>query len=259
MDHKVVYRSTRGSLNPELRTRKCWAQNPFAFHDSGYLFCGLCRGFVEAQTPNSELPPFPTFGMRAQVKFIYIYIYIITASGSSSSQVQVPLLSEKSYDSWYIRMRTILRSQDLWTYVIDGYAEPVNAVAELALSSVDRVLLKENRKKDNKALGLIQQGLNESIFTKISSVTSWKMAWDILETCYQGVSKVKTVKLQNLRRDFENLKMKDNESEDAFMTQVMSIVNQLWQYGDDVEYNRVIEKLLRSLPKKFEPVVVPIE
>jgi hypothetical protein len=110
----------------------------------------------------------------------------MATSGSSSSQIQVPILSEKSYDSWYIRMRMILRSQDLWTYFIDGYLERVDATAELALSNADRVLLKENRKKDNKALGLIQQGLNESIFMKIASVASLKMAWDILETCYQG-------------------------------------------------------------------------
>ena len=119
----------------------------------------------------------------------------MAASGSNSSQVQVPVLNEKSYDSWYIWMRTIFRSQDLWTYVIDGYAEPTDAAVELALSNADHVLLKENMKKDNKALGLIQQGLNESIFMKISSAASSKMAWDILETCYQGVSKVKTVKL----------------------------------------------------------------
>jgi hypothetical protein len=79
----------------------------------------------------------------------------MAVSGSSSSQIQVLVLSEKSYDSWYIRMRTILRSQDLWTYVIDGYVEPTDVVAELALSNADRVLLKEKRKKDNKALGLI--------------------------------------------------------------------------------------------------------
>jgi hypothetical protein len=85
------------------------------------------------------------------------------------------------------------------------------------------------------------------------------MAWDILETCYQGVSMVKIFKLQNLRRDIENLKMKDNESVDTFMTQVMSVVNQLRQYADDVENKRVIEKVVRSLPKKFEPVVLPIE
>jgi hypothetical protein len=129
----------------------------------------------------------------------------------------------------------------------------------LALSNVDRVLLKENRKKDNKALGLIQQGLNEAIFMNIARAASSKMAWDILETNYEGVSKVKTVKLQNLRRDFENLKMKDNESVDTFMNQVMSVLNQLRQHGDDFENKIFIEKVLRSLPKKFEPVVVPIE
>jgi hypothetical protein len=149
----------------------------------------------------------------------------MVVSGSSSSQVQVPVLSEKSYDSWYIRTRMIFHSQDLWTYIIDGYVEPVDAAAELALPNVGHVLLKENRKKDNKALGLIQQGLNEAIFMNIASASSSKMAWDILETNYQGVSKMKTVKLQNLRRDFKNLKMKDNESVNTFMTQVMSVVN----------------------------------
>ena len=125
--------------------------------------------------------------------------------------------------------------------------------------NVECVLLKENKKKDNKALGLIQQGLRESIFPKISSAESSKKAWGTLETCYQGVTKVKNVKLQNLRRDFENLKMKDNETIDNFITQVMNIVNQLGRYGEHLSYQRVIEKLLRCLPKKFEAVVVLIE
>jgi len=62
-----------------------------------------------------------------------------------------------------------------------------------------------------------------------------------------------------LRRDFENLKIKDNESNDNFMTQVMNVVNQLRKYGEDLSHKRVIEKVLRSFPKKFESVVVPIE
>ena len=116
-------------------------------------------------------------------------------------------------------MRTILRAQDLWEFVTIGYPEPANQVADqLDLTNVERVLLKENWKKDNKALGLIQQGLSESIFLKISSVESSKKAWDTLEMCYQGVAKVKNVKLQNLRRDFENLKVKDSETIDNFMT-----------------------------------------
>ena len=46
-----------------------------------------------------------------------------------------------------------------------------------------------------------------------------------------------------MKRDFENLKMKDNESVDSFMTQVMSVMNQLRQYEDDVENKRVIKSV----------------
>ena len=115
-------------------------------------------------------------------------------------------------------MRTILHAQDLWEFVTIGYLEQTDQVAKLTLKNVERVLLKENQNKDNKALGLIQQGLSESIFLKISSDESSKKAWDTLETCYQGVTKVKNVMLQNLRRDFENLKMKDSDTVDHFMT-----------------------------------------
>ena len=146
------------------------------------------------------------------------------------------MLSERNYDTWFIKMRTILRAQDLWEFVTTGYPEPANQAVELALTNAGRVLLKENRKKDNKSLGLIQQGLSESIFPKISSAKSSKKSWDTLETCYH----VKNVKLQNLRKDFENLKMKDSETIDNFMTQVMSVVNQLRQYGEDLPDQCVI-------------------
>ena len=53
--------------------------------------------------------------------------------------------------------------------------------------------------------------------------------------------------------------MKDSETVDSFMTQVMNVVNQLRQYGEDLPHQHVIEKLLICFPKKFEAVVVPIE
>lgn len=36
----------------------------------------------------------------------------------------------------------------------------------------DKNMLKENRKKDNKDLGIMQQGLNVTIFPKVLSVAS---------------------------------------------------------------------------------------
>jgi hypothetical protein len=66
----------------------------------------------------------------------------------------------------------------------------------MALTNAERILLKEKINKDNKALDLIQQGLIEIIFPKVSNVVSSNKYRDTLETSYQGVSKVKTVKVQ---------------------------------------------------------------
>jgi hypothetical protein len=48
------------------------------------------------------------------------------ATNSNLAQPQILVLTERNYDSWFIRMRTILRSQDLWEFVTIGYPEPVD-------------------------------------------------------------------------------------------------------------------------------------
>lgn len=43
------------------------------------------------------------------------------------------------------------------------------------------------------------------------------------------------------------------------MTQVTNLVNQQRGYGEELPDHRVIEKVLRSLPKRFKPAVAAIE
>ena len=53
--------------------------------------------------------------------------------------------------------------------------------------------------------------------------------------------------------------MKESDSVDSFMTQVMGMVNQLNTYGEKIEDQRVVERVLRSLPHKFDLKVAAIE
>ena len=80
-------------------------------------------------------------------------------------------------------------------------------------------LLRDN-KKDSKALFYIFQAVHESIFPRVAVATKSKKPWDTLETSYQGMEKVKTTKLQMLRRDFGTLCMKEYDNIDSFFTQV---------------------------------------
>ena len=45
--------------------------------------------------------------------------------------------------------------------------------------------------------------MHESILARVAATITAKQAWDTLGTTYQGLDKVKTSKLQILRRDFK--------------------------------------------------------
>ena len=70
---------------------------------------------------------------------------------------------------------------------------------------------------------------------------------------------MKTEKLQVLRRDFETLCMKDCENVDSFFTHVIGLVTQVRSHGETLEERRIVEKVLRSLPTRFDAIVVAIE
>jgi hypothetical protein len=52
--------------------------------------------------------------------------------------------------------------------------------------------------------------------------------------------------------------MTESETVDQFMTRVMGIVNQIRLIGEAITDQRIVEKILRSLPRKFEMVVTAI-
>ena len=72
-----------------------------------------------------------------------------------------------------------------------GFTEPPNQATYNALSQAQNDILKENKKKDAKALFLIQQAMEKSIFPWVTIATRSKHVWDTLKNSYQGTSKVK--------------------------------------------------------------------
>jgi hypothetical protein len=60
---------------------------------------------------------------------------------------------------------------------------------------------------------LIQQSLANKIFSRIVGASTANDAWGILQKKFHGDSDhVRTIRLQTLRRELENIKMKDYET-----------------------------------------------
>ncbi|KAL5570660.1 hypothetical protein UlMin_027235 [Ulmus minor] len=86
-----------------------------------------------------------------------------------------------------------------------------------------------------------------------------KEVWDTLQEEFQGFKKGHAVKLQYLRRDFENLKIKDNEAAKDYYSRIKELVNQMRAYGQNIIDKKIEEKILISCIEKYDSVIFTIE
>lgn len=80
---------------------------------------------------------------------------------------------------------------DVWMSVKNGYIVP-----QLPPTDPNTKREYENNAKDKNA---ILSGLSDIEFVKVMHYTSTKATWDKLQSIYEGDTKVKEAKLQNLR------------------------------------------------------------
>jgi hypothetical protein len=179
------------------------------------------------------------------------------ASFRNLGPTQGLILLGKNYEFLSLRMRSFLQAQECWDPVDLGYVE-LDPTALSTMTNPQRIAQETQRNKENKAKFWIQNSVDDSIFSKITGAGTSKQAWDILKYSYQQNDRVKTVKLHTLRTQFETLRMIESENVDQFITIVMGIVNQIRLTGETITDQRIVEKILRSLPKKFEMVVTTI-
>lgn len=81
-------------------------------------------------------------------------------------------------------MKTWLKAEETWEMVRDGFAEPENLGA---LSQAQQNRLRDERKRDNRALSALQNAVEDSIFEKIAGAETSKEAWDILLKTFKSL------------------------------------------------------------------------
>ncbi|GAU36464.1 hypothetical protein TSUD_166300 [Trifolium subterraneum] len=71
--------------------------------------------------------------------------------------------------------------------------------------------------------------------------------------------KVKRAQLQALQREFEVLAMGESETVNDYFARTLAIANRMTTHGETMEQVTVVEKILRSMTKRFKYVVCYIE
>ncbi|KAI5312593.1 hypothetical protein L3X38_041766 [Prunus dulcis] len=117
------------------------------------------------------------------------------------------------------------------------------------------IISREDKIKNAKALSLIQGVLTDELFPRIRNEKTAKGAWDTLRREYKGDKKVRAVKLQAVRADFEYMRMTYGESLDSYLSKFFGTMNNLKSLGEDVSETRIVQKLLMSLGRKYKSIV----
>lgn len=138
---------------------------------------------------------------------------------------------------------------EVWQSVLDEYKAPSTLLTD-----------QDGRKTyfaNAKSLNSITSGITDSELTKV-------MSCDFAEKCGTNsllyiVGTPKLRKLQTHRRQFESLKMDDEEDIASFFLRVAEVFNSLKGLEENIEESTIVQKVSRSLLERFVSKVSAIE
>lgn len=67
------------------------------------------------------------------------------------------------------------------------------------------------------------------------------------------------MKVLNLIRDFELQRMKESESIKDYSKRLLSLANKVRLFGSEFNESRIVEKILVTVPERFEATITTLE
>ncbi|XP_010418396.1 PREDICTED: uncharacterized protein LOC104703986 [Camelina sativa] len=168
-------------------------------------------------------------------------------------------LDPECFDYWKVSMQQVISSinMEAWFAVEDGWTHPTerNEDGELVQKHRKKWTAEEKAeaKHNSQALSVIFKSLPRDIFNQVQGCVSAKEAWDILVVTFEGITRVRRTRLDNLASDFENLQMTETESVADYSSQLSGIAQESAVLGKRYKDKKLVKKFLRSLPDKFQP------
>ncbi|XP_031255131.1 uncharacterized protein LOC116113122 [Pistacia vera] len=176
---------------------------------------------------------------------------------SNSFNPVAPLVfNGEHYHIWAVKRTMFLQAVDLWEAVEEDYeVEPLsdNPTMQQIKAHKERVT------KKYKAKTCLHSVISQGLFTKIMNFQLAYQIWQYLRVEFQGNERTRSMNVLNLRKEFELQRMKESKTVKEYADRLHGIVNQIRLLGEEFSDRRIIEKLLVTLPDKFEVKISTLE
>ena len=146
--------------------------------------------------------------------------------------------SAMNYCHWAMRMEVHLDAQGLW-------------------EAITRT--KMNSQKDRLALSAMLAVILESSGVQLDIKKFTKVNWEIIRSFHVGIDRLTQSRAQGLRREFENLSMKKTDKVSDFTDKFSRIVFELRQLDERLDDKDAVNKLLRSMPPRYDLLTISLE
>ncbi|EPS64867.1 hypothetical protein M569_09912, partial [Genlisea aurea] len=110
-----------------------------------------------------------------------------------------------------------------------------------------------------RALSVLFSTVDETIFSQIMMCETAKQVWKKLKSDYRGTDKTKQMRLLNLRKQFDSLRMSETEGIKDYVDRMSTLVNQMRLLGDNVTYQRIVEKISVTVSSHFDSTITSLE
>ncbi|XP_075492552.1 uncharacterized protein LOC142530614 [Primulina tabacum] len=184
---------------------------------------------------------------------------------ASSTAFRPPVLDGSNYALWKVKMRMYIKSieERAWQRVLDGWSPPRTVDNDGdSRSKLENTWTNDEVQTSNfnsKALNAIFTSVDVNMFSLITNCISAKEAWDILQKHCEGSESVRRTKLRMLTSKFESLMMEEDKSIVEYDRRLRDIANEAFSLGDSMSNERLVSKVLRSLPERFNIKICAVD
>ena len=118
---------------------------------------------------------------------------------------------------------------------------------------------REKKTRKSKAKACLYAAVSNTIFTRIMNLESAKDIWDYHKKEYQGNGRTKNMQVLILIREFEMQKMKETENINDYADKLLSIINKVRLLEKEFSDDRIVQKILVTMPEKYESKISSLE
>ncbi|XP_070004396.1 uncharacterized protein [Nicotiana sylvestris] len=149
---------------------------------------------------------------------------------------------------------------ELWDIICDGPYVPTKVLEKLpfSMAKTSEEYIDEDKKvveKNFRAKKILVCGIGPEEYNRISTCDTAKEIWEALQIAHEGTTQVKQSKIDMHTTEYELFRRKDDESIQDMHTRFTSIINELHSLGETIPRNKLVRKILSTLPSPWESKV----